>query len=191
MLALQVIGAAPAGTARQSSGLLLTSVALAAATRAGDGLLAFLDRMKQTWQGIAGDARHLEAQAENIALAQRRRYLDLIAHLQAAGATPPGQAGLWWQALQAAVSGWRQLAARGVLMCPLTQQWVSDQPGLERAIAVLIDSHIHMMNNRLGLAPAVEYWYAHMLSHAAQTASANDSGRETGLKNDPVKALFR
>ncbi len=181
-LALQVIGAAAAGTARQSSGLLLTSVALAAATRDHDGLLAFLYRMKQTWQKIAGDARHLEAQAERVALAQRRRYLDLIRLLQAGGAAPHGQAGTWWHMLQQAVREWRQLAARGALMCPVTQQWVTE-PGLERAIAALVDSHIHMMNNRLGLAPAVEYWYAHMLAHAAHgCAGKRQQGRKSCAK---------
>jgi thiopeptide-type bacteriocin biosynthesis protein len=182
-LALQVIGATAAGAARQVAGLALTCVALAAATRDSHGLLAFLLRMKQTWQPILGNVLELDAQAERVAAPLRRRYLDFIRHLQTGGEAPQGHAGTWWMALQDAMIDWRRLAASGLLICPRTGQLVTDQPGLECAIAALIDSHIHMMNNRLGLMPRIEYWYASML---AQDLPSAEAGRPEVLARGPA-----
>jgi thiopeptide-type bacteriocin biosynthesis protein len=187
-LALQVIGATAAGAARQTTGLLLTCVALAAATRDRDGLLAFLRRMKQTWQPILGNVLGLDAHAGRVALPLRRRYLDLICHLQAGGEAPQGHAGNWWTPLQEAMNDWRRLAASGLLICPRTGEPVTDQPGLECAIAALIDSHIHMMNNRLGLTPPIEYWYASML---AQALSSAEAGRPEVQARDPALDIMR
>lgn len=171
-LALQVIAATAAGAARQAAGLLLTSVALAAATRDNHGLLAFLIQMKQKWQASLGDVRELDAQAERVALSWRRPFLDLICQLQAGGEAPQGHARNWWMQLQNAILDWRRLAASGLLICPRTGHTVTDEPGLACAIAALIDSHIHMMNNRLGLMPALEYWYASMLAHGSPSDEA-------------------
>lgn len=169
-LAMQIIAAAPETNARRTRGLLLTCVALAAGTGSRAGLLVFLQNMQRGWQALLGDVRKLNEDARAVSLAQRERYLALIAHLQAAGDAPEGIARDWWHALQDATAQWRRLAADGLLLCPASGAAAADGPALERAIAGLADSHIHMMNNRLGLLPEVEYWYARMLEHAALAA---------------------
>jgi len=168
-LALQVIAATPTVDARRSRGLLLTSVALAGATRDRASLLAFLQQMQVTWQAILGQVGSLQAAAKLVSPIQRARYLALIAHLQDGGPAPDGIASEWWAQLQQAIGAWCALAGRGLLLCPLSGQAVLDAPGRTRAIAALLDSHIHMMNNRLGLSPEIEFWYAHLLEHAACT----------------------
>lgn len=168
-LALQVIEATPDADARRSRGLLLTSVALAAATPDRASLLAFLQQMQGTWQAILGEVGSLQAAAQLVSPIQRGHYLALIGHLQQGGAAPQGIAREWWAQLQQASAAWRALAGRGLLQCPLSGQVVIDVPGQARAIAALLDSHIHMMNNRLGLSPEIEFWYAHMLEHVACT----------------------
>lgn len=162
-LALDLIAARPPGGARQSAGLLLTCVALAAATPDGASLLAFLQQMKRTWRAILGDVAALEREARQIPLAQRQRYLDLIAHLQNGGAAPAGATRQWWQQLRDATARWRALGGQ----CPLS-------------VAALLDSHIHMMNNRLGLSPAVEYWFAHLLADTL----AHDTNSEIAMTTE-------
>lgn len=166
-LAMQIIAAAPDANVRRTRGLLLTCAALAAGTRTRASLVAFLRDMQRNWQAILGDVANLNEDARNVSLTQRARYLALIAHLQGGGEAPEGIARAWWLMLQEACGAWRQLAEQGQLVCPANGQAVRDAASLERAIAALIDSHIHMMNNRLGLLPEVEYWYARMLELAA------------------------
>ncbi|MGW8390008.1 thiopeptide-type bacteriocin biosynthesis protein [Pseudoduganella sp. HUAS MS19] len=167
-LALRVVAASPDPNARRSRGLLLTSVALAAASGERASLLRFLRQMQATWQAILGEVGSLRAAAQLVSPIQRARYLALIEHLQAGRPAPPGIAGEWWAHIQQAIAGWRALARRGLLQCPLSGQAAIDAPGQARAIAALLDAHIHMMNNRLGLSPEIEYWYACMLEHAVQ-----------------------
>ena len=58
------------------------------------------------------------------------------------------------------------LADAGMLRSPVTGARPTTPQQTDAAIANILSSHIHMMMNRLGIAPMLEYQFTGMLAEA-------------------------
>jgi hypothetical protein len=78
-------------------------------------------------------------------------------------ATP---ATLWCRALVRSVARFREIAAAGALISPFDGARVRTVDEEDRAIASMLTSQMHMMNNRLGLVPIQEYHLSASIGNA-------------------------
>ncbi len=85
------------------------------------------------------------------------------------GQTPGNPlAARWWRMLIEERTRIAQLAEAGALRSPVTGARPTTPRQTDAAIANILSSHIHMMMNRLGIAPILEYQFAGMLAEAQQ-----------------------
>jgi thiopeptide-type bacteriocin biosynthesis protein len=77
----------------------------------------------------------------------------------------------WMDGVAGLVDELAALRARGELVSPFTGQPVKDEQAYGFAVQNILSSHIHMLNNRLGIVPTAEMVLAAALHRAASAAS--------------------
>ena len=151
-------------------GLLFHALAAAAACE-GDGerMAKFAQSTQRHWGSYLGkmlDAANAQIRPSAGANDAARKVL-LVAQ-QAWAGRPPGNpfAARWWSMLMEERNRIADLAEAGMLRSPVTGAQPTTPQETDAAIANILSSHIHMMMNRLGIAPVLEYQFAEMLAEA-------------------------
>ncbi|EKE87555.1 thiopeptide-type bacteriocin biosynthesis protein [Idiomarina xiamenensis] len=93
------------------------------------------------------------------------RSLDEVVEQQVTGVI-----GTWLSYLSHAIDEWRRLYREQQLVSPLDGQRVETDEQCEMAIMSMVGSQIHMLNNRLGVTPAYEFFLAERIRIALSTA---------------------
>ena len=81
--------------------------------------------------------------------------------------TPRSPTALLRAGLQAARSQWDIQRHQGLLVSPITDAPVADDTQHRQALQAMLASQLHMLNNRLGLAPMQEVALARSLARTA------------------------
>ncbi|WP_374351137.1 lantibiotic dehydratase C-terminal domain-containing protein [Chitinimonas sp.] len=179
-ISLAVIRASQHDLSRRISlALPLMSASVLAFDPKGSSLREFFQRYANYWQAIAGDSAaspHALAGVAQHAQALRAQIVRI-----AAGSPAKGAEAMWVQGLQQAFRRFDALREAGQLRSPLFAGPVRDARQFEDAVFSMLSSQIHMMNNRLGFAPAHEYLLAQSLIRAADLLRSQDSQAQIAL----------
>lgn len=105
------------------------------------------------------------------------RYAAFRADLAAPNQPPRSIAMVWARAIRETVRTYRELGAGGLLQSPATGDTAHTEAEITEAIASVLASQTHMMNNRLGVAPSLEYKLARLLARSAIDALARERGK--------------
>lgn len=130
------------------------------------GVLRFLDDYVAYWSASSPQVRAFAAPAAPPSAAQCEQLRRTIE-------TPPNgddrtPAALLAAGLDAAVAQWNHLRAQGLLVSPITGAPVAGEAEHRQALQAMLASQLHMLNNRLGLAPLQEVVLARHLVQAAR-----------------------
>ncbi|WP_284125211.1 thiopeptide-type bacteriocin biosynthesis protein [Parerythrobacter aestuarii] len=169
-IALHFLGSDRATAAgRRGLGLLLTAIGAAMATSNEMELSAFMAETQSTWAHYLGDL----VSGTSSPHSRAPRSQEIAHHvLSLALASREGQipndplAGQWTDLLVAEKERMTALHVLGALVCPRTGAVTRSDHDRDRAIASIFSSYNHMMMNRLGITPALEYEFASLLAEA-------------------------
>lgn len=103
------------------------------------------------------------------------RHAAFVEDLARPGTAPRSLATVWARALHEAVLVYRGLGSSGLLVSPTTGEVPRTAEAIAEAITSVMASQVHMMNNRLGVAPTLEYKLSRILA-ASAIAAANRQG---------------
>ncbi len=175
-MALQIVAASLGDWPRREAlALRLTAVAIAAVVRDRLGLAGFLTQMAAGWRNFMPDGDAAEAAARDAYRASPVMLDRLFAAMLAGpAAVADGQPVVARYAALVAdrLAALRALADEKRLVSPLTGIPPRSAEETEDALKSIMMSQVHMTNNRLGLTPANEYRFAHMLLHAGDVVAA-------------------
>lgn len=153
---------------RQSIALTLTATAISLVAKGRANSYEFLDGMKEYWRSFLSDPAASEEQARQAYAAGSSEFQTMLLPFttpSAASPLPP-LAERWLRILSAHFEQLRALAADNLLIHPLTGVPAGDQAEIEAALQNIMLSQIHMMNNRLGIVPQQEFYFAVVLKLA-------------------------
>ncbi len=170
LLALNSIGAEDgSGKGRRGLGLLLSAIGAALATSDEEELIDFLAGVRATWSRYLGPLLS-EPRGPVTRIANAARIADRILALALAART--GQApenpiaAEWVRILNLEKARLADLHDKGLLQCPMAGTITHSDDEFRRAIVSVFSSHTHMMMNRLGITPRMEYEFAGLLGEA-------------------------
>ncbi len=173
MIALQQItDEAGSAESRRGLGLLLTAIGAALGTTNEEEFAAFLAATRKTWTYYLGElispesstlnrssrSQAIASQVLKLAFAVREGYLPKEPIVKK-----------WLGLLVAERTRIESLHVQGLLLCPTNGQPTSTSKDCRRAVASIFSSYNHMMMNRLGIIPLLEYEFATLLQEALQS----------------------
>jgi len=164
-LAVRIIMAGGADSVRRiSQAVDLKLAAVAALELPRPAAVRFFDDFALSWRRIfgLGDTEIKDRHEIFPVQAVRQRLADLTSADQLA----PSPAVVWRRALTRSVSIFRNTAAAGGLISPISGKPVDEAADMSAALMSMLTSQMHMLNNRLGLSPVQEYHLARSLSRA-------------------------
>lgn len=129
----------------------------------------FFEDYSRYWKALpseAGPSARPVASAARFDAGMIMRRLLVLArgtNLQVGTATPAAH---WLKVLRAGVHGLREIADCGHLALPARMDAAPTAGNSESSIARIVASHMHMMNNRLGIGPIVEMAWSDAIARA-------------------------
>lgn len=168
-LALGLVRASPGDVSRrlQLAASLMPLFALAWQSDLA-GVARFLDDYVAYWSLSSAQVKAFNAPAHAPA-PTAEQCQRLAQQLQGArdGATVRSPAALLMAGLDAALAQWAIQRHQGLLVSPITGAPVADDAQHRLALQAMLASQLHMLNNRLGLAPMQEVALARSLARTA------------------------
>lgn len=166
-LALKLIGATSGdhpGRAKLAIDLMLATAIVAVGDAGNEA--RFFEAYSRFWAlNLLQTSRMPEgSQLTSTSMAESRLH-TLREHAEA-DAAPKSPALLWLRWLAEAGRRFRDLAASGKLVSPADGRIVADRAACDAAVADMLMSQLHMMNNRLGIPPYLEMMWAAALARS-------------------------
>lgn len=169
-LALSLVRASPGDVSRrlQLAASLMPLFALAWQPDL-TGVARFLDDYVAYWTMSSAEVKAFNTPAAHAPAPTTEQCQRLAQQLQGArdGATSRSPAALLMAGLDAAVAQWAIQRHQGLLISPITNGPVADDTQHRLALQAMLASQLHMLNNRLGLAPMQEVALARSLARTA------------------------
>jgi thiopeptide-type bacteriocin biosynthesis protein len=156
-------------TGRLSSVFSLMATALLACGEDLAGVGRYFQRYGTLWAARGAGLPTPAPSAEQLAMLRRLE-------VQAADGWPGRSVHAAWAAgVRGLATHLRQLHADGRLVAPVTGEVANDAEAGERAVLDIVGSQVHMLNNRLGVPPAGEYFLAGAVARAALALQSQDA----------------
>lgn len=152
---------------RISMSLILMVMSVFAFRTSMATLAQFFSNYGKFWEGYPGTAEIREAMAAAPDGKLRDRVRQLMQ--QAEDDTGSAMQRIWVAKIRHAVTRFRQLYEAGELLSPMTGKPASSESEYDTAVLSMIGSQIHMLNNRLAIAPPLEYHLAATITAATAT----------------------
>lgn len=153
---------------RMATALPLMAATLLSTGRDAAGVAVFFRTYADFWAGYSDANRSLAAQ---IAVGEAQPSLvAALARLTGGAATGPVAA--WAKAVESFVAELAEIRGAGLLRSPFDSSPVRDDMAFRNAVDSILGSHIHMLNNRLGIVPAGELILATNIARAAASLAA-------------------
>ncbi len=168
-LALSLVRASTADVSRRLQLAASLMPLFARAWRADlPGVARFLDDYVAYWTASSAQVQAFDAPGALAPAPTAEQCRRLAQQLQDdADGTPRSPAALLRAGLQAARSQWDIQRHQGLLVSPITAAPVADDTQHRQALQAMLASQLHMLNNRLGLAPMQEVALARSLARTA------------------------
>ena len=158
---------------RPSTALVLMAAAILACGESIGGLGAYFERYGQVWADKVGPAG-----AGPVAEPPTQEQIDLLLRLreQAAAGWDGKSAHAIWAAGVAQLAGrLRALHRQGRLAMPYYGGPIHNDDMLREAVLEIVGSHVHMLNNRLGIGAAGEFLLARLLANMVNALTEQES----------------